>query len=84
MADQRAMAFVNLYGVLAALEHLCALDAQAKSVLQRLKQPVSLCFEVKNGPCGTLHFDRDGCIFTEGSQGCTCKMSFPHRPPLTI
>ena len=76
MTDQRAMAFVNLYGVLAALENLCALDAQAKSVLQRLKQPVSLCFEVKNGPCGTLHFDRDGCIFTEGSQGCTCKMSF--------
>ena len=37
MTDQRAMAFVNLYGILAALENLCALDAQAKSVLQRLK-----------------------------------------------
>ena len=44
--------------------------------LKKLKSPVSLCFDVKDGPCATLHFDQDGCIFTEGSAGCTCKMSF--------
>lgn len=76
MTDSRALAFVNLYGVLATLENLCALDKQAKEVLAKLKGPVSLCFEVKNGPCGTLHFDQTGCHFTEGSDGCTCKMSF--------
>lgn len=77
MTDPRAMAFVNLYGVLATLENLCALDETAKTILQAIRHPVSLCFDVKDGPCGTLYFDRDGCIFTEGSAGCTCKMSFP-------
>ena len=76
MTDPRALAFVNLYGVLATLENLCALDQQAQAIVKSLKNPVSLCFEVKNGPCGTLHFDWDGCIFTEGSKGCTCKMTF--------
>ena len=76
MIDSKSMAYVNLYGVLAALENLCAIDEQAKTIVRALKSPVSLCFEVKDGPCGTLHFDRDGCIFTEGNAGCTCKMSF--------
>ena len=76
MTDPRALAFVNLYGVLATLENLCQLDSKAKAVLRKIKQPVSLCFDVKNGPCGTLHFDSDSCIFTEGSAGCTCKMTF--------
>ena len=76
MTDSRAMAFVNLYGVLASLENLCELDLQAKEILAKLNKPVSLCFEVKNGPCGTLHFSKDGCRFWEGSNGCTCKMSF--------
>lgn len=77
MTDPRALAYVNLYGILATLENLCALDETAKTILSKLKSPVSLCFEVKDGPCGTLHFDQDSCIFTEGSEGCTCKMFFP-------
>ena len=76
MTDSRALAYVNLYGVLATLENLCALDSQAKSILKKLKHPVSLCFDVKNGPCGTLHFNTDRCTFTEGSEGCTYKMTF--------
>lgn len=76
MTDPRAMAYVNLYGVLAALENLCALDPKAKGILKKLSKPVALCFEVKDGPCGTLHFSQDGCKFTEGSEGCTCKMKF--------
>ena len=47
MTDPRAMAFVNLYGILAALENLCALDETAKAILKTVKQPTSLCFEVK-------------------------------------
>lgn len=76
MIDSRAMAYVNLYGVLATLENLCALDPKAKQILSELSKPVSLCFEVKDGPCGTLHFTKEGCKFTEGSDGCTCKMHF--------
>ncbi len=76
MIETKAMAYVNMYGVLGTLENLCALDAQAKEILSTLKTPVSLCFSVKNGPCCTFHFTKDGCRMTEGEIGATCKMSF--------
>lgn len=76
MKDVKAMAYVNMYGILGTLENLCALDATAKAILQGLKNPVSLCFSVKDGPCCTFHFTKDGCRMTEGVEGCTCKMSF--------
>lgn len=76
MKDARAMAFVNMYGVLGTLENLCELDDRAKEILSELKSPVSLCFQVKNGPCCTFHFTKDGCRMTEGDAGCTCKMQF--------
>lgn len=76
MKDVRAMAFVNMYGVLGTLENLCAVDEKAKNILSQLKNPVSLCFSVKNGPCCTFHFTKDGCRMTEGDEGCTCKMQF--------
>lgn len=76
MKETKAMAYVNMYGVLGTLENLCALDETAKSILFELKNPVSLCFSVKNGPCCTFHFTADGCRVTEGDAGCTCKMSF--------
>ncbi|MBO4445476.1 MAG: hypothetical protein IKT24_06080 [Clostridia bacterium] len=76
MKDPRAMAFVNAYGVLAALENLCAIDDEAKKICKKLKKPVRFCFDVKDGPCFTLNFSSEGCKFTEGDEGCTCKMSF--------
>lgn len=76
MLEQKALAFVNMYGALGALENLCELDGKAREILSGLKKPVSLCFDVKNGPCRTFHFDKNGCKITEGSTGCTCKMNF--------
>lgn len=76
MKEPKAMAYVNMYGVLGALENLCAMDSQAKAVLAELKNPVSLCFEVKDGPCCTFHFSKDGCRMTEGDANCTSKMRF--------
>lgn len=76
MTDARALSYVNLYGVLATLENLCQLDSKAKAIVSKLSKPVSLCFSVKDGPTATLHFTKDGCRFTPGSDGCTCKMSF--------
>ena len=76
MIEPKAMAYVNLYGVLAALENLCALDPKAQKILKKISKPAALCFEVKNGPCATLHFSKDGCKFTEGEEGSTCKMKF--------
>ena len=76
MTDTKAMAYVNMYGVLGALENLCELDGEARAVLAELKKPISLCFCVKDGPCCTFHFTREGCRMTEGDAGCSCKMSF--------
>ena len=77
MTETKALACVNMYGVLGTLEDLCALDQKAKEILRSLKKPVSLCFSVKEGPCATFHFTKDGCRMTEGDEGCTCKMFFP-------
>ena len=76
MKETKAMAYVNMYGVLGTLENLCAMDEEAKQILSQLKKPVSLCFSVKDGPCCTFHFTKDGCRMTEGDAGCSCKMSF--------
>lgn len=76
MKEAKAMAYVNMYGVLATLENLCEIDDEAKAVLDGLKKPVSLCFDVTGGPCCTFHFTKSGCKMTEGVDGCTCKMNF--------
>jgi hypothetical protein len=76
LKEAKAMAYVNAYGVLATLENLCAMDDEAKAVCRGLKKPVSLCFDVTDGPCVTYNFTNDGCKMTEGDYGCTCKMKF--------
>ncbi len=76
MTETLAMAYVNMYGVLGTLENLCQLDIPSQEIIAKLKKPVSLCFSVKNGPCCTFHFSKEGCRMTEGEKGCTCKMSF--------
>lgn len=76
MKEPKAMAYVNMYGVLGTLENLCSLDDAASNILRGLKKPVSLCFQVKDGPCCTFHFTQEGCRMTQGDEGCTCKMNF--------
>lgn len=76
MKEAKAMAYVNMYGVLATLENLCNIDNEAKAVCSAMKKPVSICFDVTNGPCCTFHFSQKGCTMSEGSYGCTCKMNF--------
>ena len=39
MKEAKAMAYVNMYGVLATLENLCQIDDEAKAVLRELKKP---------------------------------------------
>ncbi|MDE5974789.1 MAG: hypothetical protein K2G73_08990, partial [Eubacterium sp.] len=73
--EQKAMAFVNMYGVLATLENLCEIDTEAKAVCAALKKPVSICFDVSGGPCCTFHFRNEGSKKSEGSYCCTGKMS---------
>ena len=37
LKEAKAMAYVNMYGVLATLENLCQIDDEAKAVLRELK-----------------------------------------------
>ncbi len=76
MKESKAMAFVNAYGVLGALENLCELDDKAKAIVKEIKKPISLCFDVTDGPCVTYHFTSQGCKLEDGSDHCTCKMNF--------
>ena len=76
MIEQKALAFANMYGVLGTLHMLCELDDSAKEILQKIKKPISVCFQVKGGPCRTFHFDKNGCEITEGFDNADCKMNF--------
>lgn len=76
MKDITALAYVNMYGVLGALEDLCRMDDLAQAILAQLKRPVSLCLEVRNGPCRTFHFSREGCRVADGDAPGACKMRF--------
>jgi len=76
MIEQKALAYVNMYGVLGSLENLCVLDEKARKVCSDLKSPVSLCFSVTDGPCCTFHFTKDGCRMEEGDVHCNAKMRF--------
>lgn len=76
MIEQKALAYVNMYGVLGSLENLCAMDEKAKTILRELTSPVSLCFSVTGGPECTFHFTKDGCRVTDGDAGCNAKMVF--------
>lgn len=76
MIEQKALAYVNMYGVLGSLENLCSMDEQAKKILSELDEPASLCFDVVGGPCCTFTFSKDGCVMSEGKAGSNMLMTF--------
>jgi len=66
--DQTALAYINMFAVLKDLEMLCELDKEAKA-LASPKAPVSIGFNVGNGPQATLTFAEGKCTMTEGLSG---------------
>ena len=72
--DQTVLAYCNLFGVLGAIPALLRLDADAKKLVE--KHRISIGFSVKNGPQGTLFFDRGEATMREGCKGCTIKLYF--------
>lgn len=76
MTDQRTLAYINMYAVLGALENLCELDDKAKEILSGLEKPVSLAFDVKNGPSATLTFSKNGCRMDDGVNA-DCDIKIP-------
>ena len=61
MTDQKTMAYINLYAVLGTLENLCEIVPEASAMLTNTK-PISIGFEVKDGPSATITFKNGRCM----------------------
>lgn len=75
MDDKKTLAYINLYAVLGALENLCELAPEAGEILTN-KKPISIGFEVKNGPSATLTFYQGKCRMDQGCAACDVKLPF--------
>ncbi|MCR5485738.1 MAG: SCP2 sterol-binding domain-containing protein [Clostridiales bacterium] len=75
MTDNKTMAYINMFAVLGTLENLCDLDPKAKEILKGTK-PVSIGFDVKDGPKATIDFEDGKCTVTEGCADCDIKLPF--------
>ena len=73
--DSKTLAYVNLFAVLGTLENLCQLVPEAKDLLKD-KAPVSIGFDVKDGPKATISFAGSRCEVKEGCGNCTIKLPF--------
>lgn len=65
MLDQKTLAYINMYAVLGTLENLCELDPEASAILTNEK-PITLAFDVKDGPKATLTFSNGRVRLTPG------------------
>lgn len=76
MTDSRTLAYINMYAVLGTLENLCELDDKAKEIISTLEKPISLAFDVKDGPSATLTFSKNGCRMDDGVNA-DCDIKIP-------
>ncbi|MDD6526612.1 MAG: hypothetical protein PUF31_02165 [Oscillospiraceae bacterium] len=75
MKDAKTLAYINLYGILGALENLCELDEEA-SKLAEVKKPISVGIAVKGGPSATLTFKNGRCRMEQGTEKCDVLLPF--------
>lgn len=75
MTDTRTLAYINMYAVLGTLENLCELSEEARNLVMT-KKPVSIGFEVKDGPSATLTFKNGRCRMEQGCTDCDVKLPF--------
>ena len=76
MTDSRTLAYINMYAVLGTLENLCELDEKAKEIISTIEKPISVAFDVKNGPSATLTFSKNGCRMDDGVKS-DCDIKIP-------
>ena len=72
--DQRTMAYINLYGVLGALEELCAMDEKASALIGNHR--IRVGFRVSGGPAATLCFENGTCRLVDGADACDIRLPF--------
>ncbi len=75
LMDAKTLAYINLFGILGTLENLCELVPEA-SELVKVKKPISIGFEVKDGPSATLYFKNGKCRMEQGVGSCDVKLPF--------
>ena len=76
MTDSKTLAYINMYAIFGTLENLCELDENARALLKN-KKPISIGFEVKDGPAATIYFKNGYCRMEDGcSPNCTIKLPF--------
>lgn len=74
MQDQTAKAYINMNGVLKAMQYLCDLDAESKKFIQPLD--ISIQFSVKHGPEARLIFQDGKCVLKKGKGDAVIKLAF--------
>ncbi len=72
--DKKALAYVNMYAIFGVIPKLCELDNEAAELIKNSN--VSIGFDVKGGPCGTLIFKDGKCSFCEGLVNPKIKLPF--------
>ncbi len=75
MTDARTLAYINMYAILGTLENLCELSQEARDLVMT-KKPVSIGFEVKDGPSATITFKNGKCRMEQGCNNCDVKLPF--------
>ena len=58
------------------MENLCELDDKAKEIISTIEKPISVAFDVKNGPSATLTFSKNGCRMDDGVKA-DCDIKIP-------
>ncbi len=72
--DSRTLSYINLYAVLGSLGQLCALQPDAKKLIEN--ENTVLGFDVSGGPKGRLIFKNGICSFADGADPCSIKLKF--------
>ncbi len=75
MTDARTLAYINMYAIFGALENLCELDEDARALLTN-KKPLTIGFDVKDGPKATITFKNGRCRLEDGIGPCDIKLPF--------
>ena len=74
MKDNKTLAYINLFAIFGAIPKLCELCDEAREIIKDDK--ISLGFDVKGGPAGTLVFDCGIVKMVEGVEKCNIKLPF--------
>ena len=74
MKNEKTLAYINFYAILGALSELCRLDKGAAALIS--DKSISVGIAVKDGPSGTLVFDKGSCRVFDGLETVDIKLPF--------